>query len=399
MYQPNQKILEKYADLLVNFALNSGQGVKEDEIVMCVLDDVAKPFLIELYQVILKANAHPMMRMIPTGLDKIFFENANDKQLIFFPENYMKARCETINHQIGIISDDDPHELKDVDSKKIFKSADAAKQVREWLVEKENRGEFTWTLALYGTEAMAKEAGLTLKEYWDVIIEACYLDTPDPKIEWRRILTEQERIKKELDKLEIEWLHVEGEKIDLKVKLGRFRKWMGGSGRNIPSYEIFVSPDWRGTEGYIYFNQPLYRYGNLIKDVKLEFKDGLVVGFDASQGKSVVENMLQRENANKIGEYSLTDSRFSRITKFTANTLFDENMGGEYGNTHLAVGMAYKDSFTGDPSKPTKEEWELMGFNDSPEHTDIISTEDRIVTATLPNGSTKVIYKDGKFTV
>ncbi|MBP9758207.1 aminopeptidase [Candidatus Dojkabacteria bacterium] len=399
MYQPNQKILEKYADLLVNFALNSGQGVKEDEIVMCVLDDVAKPFLIELYQVILKANAHPMMRMIPTGLDKIFFENANDKQLIFFPENYMKARCETINHQIGIISDDDPHELKDVDSKKIFKSADAAKQVREWLVEKENRGEFTWTLALYGTEAMAKEAGLTLKEYWDVIIEACYLDTPDPKIEWRRILTEQERIKKELDKLEIEWLHVEGEKIDLKVKLGRFRKWMGGSGRNIPSYEIFVSPDWRGTEGYIYFNQPLYRYGNLIKDVKLEFKDGLVVGFDASQGKSVVENMLQRENANKIGEYSLTDSRFSRITKFTANTLFDENMGGEYGNTHLAVGMAYKDSFTGDPSKPTKEEWELMGFNDSPEHTDIISTEDRIVTATLPNGSTKVIYKDGQFTV
>ncbi len=158
-------------------------------------------------------------------------------------------------------------------------------------------------------------------------------------------------------------------------------------------------PDWRGTEGYIYFNQPLYRYGNLIKDVKLEFKDGLVVGFDASQGKSVVENMLQRENANKIGEYSLTDSRFSRITKFTANTLFDENMGGEYGNTHLAVGMAYKDSFTGDPSKPTKEEWELMGFNDSPEHTDIISTEDRIVTATLPNGSTKVIYKDGQFTV
>lgn len=399
MYQPEKKILEKYADLLVNFALNSGEGVKEDEIVMCALDDVAKPFLIELYQAILKANAHPMMRMIPTGLNKIFYENANDKQLIFFPENYMKARCETINHQIGVISDYDPHELKDVDSKKIFKSADASKKVREWLFEKENRGEFTWTLALYGTEAMAKEANMSLEEYWDVIIEACYLDTPDPKVEWRRILNEQERIKKELDTLQIEWLHVKGEKIDLKIKLGRSRKWMGGSGRNVPSYEIFVSPDWRGTEGYIYFNQPLYRYGNLIKDVRLEFKDGVVVDFDASQGKSVVENMLKRENANKIGEYSLTDSRFSRITKFTANTLFDENIGGEFGNTHLAVGMAYKDSYIGDPSKPTKEEWDLMGFNDSPEHTDIISTEDRVVTATLPNGKTKIIYKDGKFTV
>lgn len=399
MYVPNQKILEKYADLLVNFALNSGDGVKEDEVVMCALDDVAKPLLVELYRSILKAGAHPMMRMIPTGLNKIFYDNANDRQLIFFPENYMKARCDTINHQIGVISDVDPHELKEVDPAKIFKTADASRKVREWLFDKENRGEFTWTLGLYGTEAMAKEANMTLEEYWNVIIEACYLDKADPIAEWRRILMEQERIKKALDDLQIESLKIQGDNIDLTVKLGRYRKWMGGSGRNVPSYEIFVSPDWRGTEGKIYFNQPLYRYGNLIKDVSLVFKAGVVVDYDASVGKNVIENMLKRENANKIGEFSLTDSRFSRITKFTANTLFDENIGGKYGNTHIAVGMAYKDSYTGDPSKPTKDEWEQMGFNDSPEHTDIISTEDRLVTATSFDGSNKVIYKAGKFTV
>jgi aminopeptidase len=50
------------------------------------------------------------------------------------------------------------------------------------------------------------------------------------------------------------------------------------------------------------------------------------------------------EGASQIGEYSLTDKRLSRITKFMAETLFDENMGGEFGNTHMAVGRSYHDT-------------------------------------------------------
>ncbi|MBU0470981.1 MAG: aminopeptidase, partial [Nanoarchaeota archaeon] len=86
-------------------------------------------------------------------------------------------------------------------------------------------------------------------------------------------------------------------------------------------------------------------------------------------------------------------------TKFMGETLFDENVGGKNGNMHLAIGMAYKDSYTGDPSKITKKQWEKMGFNDSVIHTDIVTTENKTVTAYLPNKKTKVIYKDGKFTV
>ncbi len=82
-----------------------------------------------------------------------------------------------------------------------------------------------------------------------------------------------------------------------------------------------------------------------------------------------------------------------------ANTLFDENVGGKYGNTHIAVGMSYKDAYDGDPIKVKKAEWEKMGFNDSGEHCDIISTEDRVVTAILKNGEEKIIYKNGRFVV
>ena len=204
---------------------------------------------------------------------------------------------------------------------------------------------------------------------------------------------------KELNSMGIDKLHVEAPETDLWIKFGEKRRFVGGSGRNIPSCELFTGPDWRGTEGTFYFNGRLDRYGNLIKDVRLTFKNGKVVKATASQGEKLLQQMIERPNADKIGEFSLTDSRASRITKFMANTLFDENMGGKYGNTHLAVGMSYKDCYGGDPKDIPKKEWKRMGFNDSGEHCDIIATTDRTVTAILKDGSEKVIYKDGKFQV
>lgn len=399
MYQPSDEILKKYADVLVKFALNSGKGVKKGEVVQCLVPDVAKPMINALQVAVLESGAHPLVRMLPTGTDKSFYELANDDQLTFFPKKYIKARVDLIDHSVGIIAEHDLHELKDVDPKKIIKASESKKKVREWMSDKEYKGKFTWTLGLYATPAMAKEAKMSLEAYWQEIIKACFLDKSDPIAEWKRIFAEQERVKKALNSLAIDKLHVVGRNIDLWMSLGKKRQWVGGSGRNIPSFEIFTSPDWRGTEGVIYFNQPLYRYGNLIEEVKLEFKKGRVVKASAKKGEKLLQEMIKRPNADKIGEYSLTDSRASRITKFMADTLFDENMGGKFGNTHLAVGMSYKDAYAGDPTKVKKVGWKKLGFNDSGEHCDIISTEDRIVTAILKNGKEKVIYIDGKFVV
>jgi aminopeptidase len=80
-------------------------------------------------------------------------------------------------------------------------------------------------------------------------------------------------------------------------------------------------------------------------------------------------------------------------------TLFDENVGGEFGNTHLAVGSAYRESYRGEAGNVTEEEWEELGFNNSVVHTDIVSTSNRKVTATLGDGSKVVIYENGMFTL
>jgi len=399
MKHPPEDILEKYARLLVDFALNSGEGIKKGEVVLLQVPESAKPLLIHLRRAVLKSGGHFITQYLPDNIDRDFYELAQDHQLEFFPEKYLLARVDQIDHSIGIISDVNPKELEGIDPKKIMKRDLAHKPYMDSRRKKENEGRYTWTLAMYATQEKADEAGLSLEEYWDQIIKACYLDHENPITKWKEITSEVERIKEQLNNLEIEKLHVKGENADLWVKLGPNRKWMGGSGRNIPSFELFISPDWKGTNGKIKFNQPLYRYGSIIKDVELEFKEGIVVNSKASQNENVLKEMIATKNADKIGEFSLTDSRMSRITKFMAETLFDENTGGEFGNTHLALGATYHDAFPGDIAKVTKEQWEDMGYNDSVVHTDIVSTEDRTVTAYLRDGTKKIIYQNGMFTL
>jgi aminopeptidase len=61
---------------------------------------------------------------------------------------------------------------------------------------------------------------------------------------------------------------------DLKIKVGENRKFISTSGHNIPSFEVFTSPDCRFTEGTFYADQPSFRLGNVVKGVRLELKNG-----------------------------------------------------------------------------------------------------------------------------
>lgn len=399
MYHPPAAIIEKYARVLVDFALGGGAGIKPRETVFIQVPECAKPLLIELRRAVLRSGGYPITQYLPDDITRDFFELANEDQLNFFPEHYLKGKVEQMDHVISILAETDKHELEGIDPQKLMNSQRAMKPYKDWRDAKENAGKLTWTLALYGTAAMAKEVNLSLEEYWEQIIAACYLADPDPIATWKKTAAEVERLKNTLNKLHIDRLHIEAPGTDLKVGLGEGRQWMGGSGRNIPSYEVFISPDWRRTEGTITFTEPLYSYGNLIKDVQLTFKKGRVVAASAKKGEAVLKEMISVENADKIGEFSLTDKKLSRITKYMGETLFDENVGGKYGNTHLALGSAYKDSYPGDPSDITDKGWKELGYNESVIHTDIVATSNRTVTATLPNGKNKIIYQNGEFVI
>ncbi|HEX3519318.1 MAG TPA: aminopeptidase [Solirubrobacteraceae bacterium] len=401
-YTPPAEILERYASVLVNFALGGGEGVKPGEVVRVVAPESAKPLYAALNRAVWRAGGHVIGGFQPDDDDSInlsrdFYELSSDEQLDRFPAHYMRGLVDEMDYQVSVIAESDPHALDTVDPARIMRRGKSMSQLLDWRGEKENAGKFTWTLGLYGTPAMAAEAGMSEQEYWEQIIHACFLDSEDPLVNWREVGERLDRMRERLDALDIERLHVVGEDADLWIGLGEKRRWLGGRGRNIPSFEIFTSPDWRGTEGWIYCNQPLYRYGNLVKGVRLTFAEGRVTEASAEENERVLTEMIATEGADRVGEFSLTDRRFSRITRFMAHTLYDENVGGAFGNTHIAVGRAYQDAYAGDPSELTPEQWEELGFNNSTVHTDIVSTTDRTVTAHLRGGEERVIYRDGEF--
>ena len=122
-------------------------------------------------------------------------------------------------------------------------------------------------------------------------------------------------------------LYIESENIDLTIKPGDRRLWIGVSGHNIPSFEIFTSPDWRGTEGRYFANLPSFRSGNYVEGVRLTFDKGAVTKIEADTGGDfTVKQLSMDRGARRVGEFSLTDKRFSRIDRFMADTLYDEIM-------------------------------------------------------------------------
>jgi len=188
--------------------------------------------------------------------------------------------------------------------------------------------------------------------------------------------------------------------MDLEIAFGEKRKFISGGGCNIPSFEIFTSPDWRGTKGIYYSDLMSFRDGNYVKGITLEFKGGRVVSAKAEQGEDFLKKMLSLDRgASQIGEYSLTDTRFSKIDRFMADTLYDENFGGKYGNSHIALGSSYVDTFSGNLSKLDAKLKKQLGYNQSALHWDLVNTQDKLVTVKLKNGKKMTVYEKGRFTI
>lgn len=395
----SQSQLEKYADILLWGLKTARTGeFEKNDIILIKYHKPAIALCEILYQRILEMGMHPVQRMLQTpAMEKQFFKLASEQQLTF----QIPGESELLSNLNGSIFLNAPESimhLSDIDPEKIGQSMVSQKYLRDIINRRESMGVLSWTLCIYPTQALAEVAGLTMAQYCGQISRACFLDDDAPVLKWEEIFGNAGQIKMWLNSLDIKFLRVESENIDLKITLGDHRKWIGISGRNIPSFEIFTSPDWRGTHGVYYADQPSYRNGNYVKGVRLEFNNGELVDVSAEEGEAFLKKQLAMdEGAARIGEFSLTDKRFSKIDQFMANTLFDENFGGGQGNCHLAMGSSYENTFSQDRDKLTKERKMDLGFNDSALHWDLVNTRQKRVIATLFSGKHVTIYENGEF--
>ncbi|RLC22522.1 MAG: aminopeptidase [Deltaproteobacteria bacterium] len=392
--------LERYADVLLWGLQTARKGrFKKDEIVLLRFDPAAVGLAERLQGRLLDMGLNVVVRPgLSPVMEHQFYDKSNDRQLVFLTPGE-KQLYQNLNGNIYLHAPESLTHLSDIDPARIGKAAVARKPFREILQKREEQGTFGWTLCTVPTEELAKQAGLTLRQYAGQVVRACYLDKAEPVAAWKQIHKDAMAIKRWLNRMDIRSLRVESKRTDLVIRPGEKRKWIGISGHNIPSFEIFLSPDWRGTEGVYFANQPSFRSGNYVEGVRLTFEKGVAVRAEAEKGEGFVRKQLAMDpGAARIGEFSLTDRRFSRINRFMANTLYDENYGGRQGNCHVAVGDSYSDTYSGDPAKLTRAMKKRLGFNDSALHWDLVNTEKKTVTARLGNGRRKVIYENGMFT-
>jgi aminopeptidase len=397
----SDETIKKYCHVLLWALKTARKGPRrKNEIIMIRYELPALRLAEALQASLLDGGMNPVLRVGMTPrMEKQFYVKSNKRQLVFQPPGEREL-YQKLNGGIYLHAPDSLTHLADVDSNKIGKAAVARKSLKDILDRREETGKFSWTLCLFPTAELAKQAKLPMAQYAAQVIKACYLDRKNPVEEWKKTYRSALEIKGWLNRMRIERLHVESDHMDLRLTPGERRRWVGITGHNVPSFEIFLSPDWRGTEGSYYANQPSYRNGNYVERVKLTFEKGRVVKSEAAKGGSFLAKQVALDpGAARVGEFSLTDKRFSRIDRFMANTLFDENYGGKHGNCHLALGSSYSDTFAGDSSKLTKDKKKKLGFNDSALHWDLVNTEDKTVTAYLVGGKKVVIYKEGMFAI
>ncbi|MBU1229686.1 MAG: aminopeptidase [Proteobacteria bacterium] len=396
--------LASYAEVLV-WAMRTSRAVpfKNGELVLLRYDHDALPLAEAVYAALMDAHLHPLPQALPTSfMQSEHFGNSSFGQLTFAQpglDELHKAAAGVIT----ILAPDDLTSLAHIDPRTI--AAGEQTEMRSLgVLDRRRAGLLGSTVCLYPTSALAEASGMELPEYAERLARACLLMTPDPVAEWKRVRKELAAMGKWLDSLNISRLHLEGPRCDLTLCPGEKRKFVGVTGRNIPGFELYLAPDWRTVEGVFFADQPSLRWGRLMSDVRLEFHGGVALNTTAGHGGQFLAGRLASDaGARRVGEFSLTDKRLSRVERFMAHTLLDENFGGEFGNCHIALGGASAASFSGPPQELTQEREAELGFNASAMHWDLVNTEQKRVTAVIPgvNGGTgrRTIYENGHFLV
>jgi aminopeptidase len=206
---------------------------------------------------------------------------------------------------------------------------------------------------------------------WQAVEKAVRLDDPDPVAAWKRHIARLTAIADHLTARRFDSLHYRGPGTDFTVGLLPSTMWKSAGERsafgvdfvpNIPTEEVFTSPDPRRAEGTLRATRPLQLGGTMVRDLEVEFHDGHIVKVGASSGADLVRGQIALdENASRLGEISLVDgsSAVGQLGITFFNTLFDENA-----TCHVAYGSAFPFC--------VEDEADRAVLNESPVHTDFM---------------------------
>lgn len=399
----------KYAELL----LKKGLCIKKNQPLVIIAPIESIDFIRVLTEVACKLN-----------INDIYFDWYDD-ELKYLELKYYKIKDikkslfwnKTIHNEYAkknaaflFLTSSAPDIMKDIESEKMKVASSQSLKTRNIYRKLQQDNKINWCIAAVSTENFGKTVYGNVdnpkEKLWNTIFDICLINEETPIKSWENKIKENKRICQKLTKLKIKELtYTNSLGTNLTIELSNKAIWCGGNSIinnkellvNIPSEEVFTTPNKYKTNGVVYCSKPLIHSGIMINDIYLEFKDGKVINYDASSGKEELKNIIEFDKeSSMLGEVALVDynSKISNTNTLFYETLFDENAA-----CHIALGQGFKECLK-ESTKLNNKELESIGYNNSKNHIDImIGTKDLNIKAITYDNKEIDIFKDGSFTI
>jgi aminopeptidase len=193
-------------------------------------------------------------------------------------------------------------------------------------------------------------------------------------------------------------LHYEGPGTDLTIGLLPSARWEAARFHtvdgiehmpNLPTEEVFTTPDPERTEGTVASTKPLVLTdGTVVRDLVVRFEGGRVAEMRASEGGETLETISRTDDgAARLGEVALVDreGRIGELGTIFYDTLLDENAA-----SHIALGQGFP--FLLDDEKPRTNQSEI--------HIDfMIGSNELSVTGITGDGTRVPVLVDGRWRI
>jgi aminopeptidase len=250
---------------------------------------------------------------------------------------------------IRIVGEPAPHLLKDLDQIRVGKMM-PIEYLTSWR-DAVGGGKVNWTIVAMPNPAWALQVfgEPDVERLWKVVEKVVRLDTADPVAAWKMHMERLGKIATALNERHFDALQYRGPGTDLTVGLLPSSRWWSAHFQtsfgvrhvpNMPTEEVFTSPDRRRAEGRLRSTRPLEVGGVVVEDLQLVFKDGRITEVNASAGADVIRAQVATdEGAARLGELALVDasSEVGKLGFTFFNTLFDENA-----TSHMAFGNGFR---------------------------------------------------------
>lgn len=398
-----EALSERYAELTVRAGCNLQPGQR---LLVETLVEHA-PFARAITRAAYAAGAsHVEVHYADQHVRKAMIQHAPEEILTWTPPHLLRQTQDLAADRaayVWIVGDPEPELFSDLDPARVGKAR--MLELREETTKQVNERSVAWSIVAYPNAGWADAVfgDPDVDRLWDAVARATRLYEDDPVGAWRAHVEELAARADALNALRLDALRYRGPGTDLTIGLLPGSRWMSARFEtawgqphipNIPTEEVFTTPDRLRTEGIVRSTRPLVleAEGVVVEDLEMRFEGGRAVEVRARSGADVIRAQMETdENGAYLGEVALVDkaSAVGATGVTFKNTLFDENA-----TAHIAFGAGFTFAVEGaDGLSP--EEQIGAGINNSKVHTDfMIGGPEVSIDGVTRDGTTVPVIRD-----